>query len=800
MKNLDLAKRAVIVWLCLSMPVSASACKKKSKGTENKTEVLASDPYFNSEVYDLQIPLDDTKEIRTLDVLSVDYLGDQVSVQYEVSYVTPEVYDIFQQSREYNKAGTAVFDLKGNLISNEQSELGGSKAASFRTHDKEGNTVSLCRVQEPGVNKLVTEIVFSDETGKELKRIPVDAPGDLKYAWFFTLQLLEDGRMILTETSGTPHVIDGNGRYLFAITSMECTPASDVFSSEGKYYVITRPHDLQGNCKLSEVDMTTGTIRPGRELNNFYLDPRLMVAGEDGIYSSSTSGIFRLNPSTCELEEVLNWNQTDLNRNTLSTIRCYPKNSDEIIAVSQGGFVSIKNEPIHVVHLSRASSNPHAGKKALNVGGFVIPNKIYDYCCQYNADPSHKARMVVTDYSERIDQTDAMASLKELEDKLRLDLMSGTGPDILVNFSSSDEFARDDLLVDLNPYIDGPDGLDRSEFFDNIFRAAEVDGKLYCAPIAFRLSGYMENTAILETDRNWTLDDLDQAVSSLSGDAEIFPDTEYDSLLYYFIGADTTKYMDREKKETHFFCDSMKRILQETRKYGKSKVSDLDMQSSRTILVDSGYFDIYGYNPAEPGGEALFREGNYAMISAYIPDAAEYAYLQGLAGNKGKLVGYPSHDGDGVIANLSFSLSIVKSSSFRDEAWDIIRGLYEDEPQTMLASEISSFEPSYFPLRRSAFEKTSKDMFEKVDKAYKKWVKDSADPSNAITFVYFPLKEGIYEDLLETIESIRYTYHSYDSLNDILSEETAGYFAGSRSEEDVLKNIDNRARQILQER
>ena len=37
-------------------------------------------------------------------------------------------------------------------------------------------------------------------------------------------------------------------------------------------------------------------------------------------------------------------------------------------------------------------------------------------------------------------------------------------------------------------------------------------------------------------------------------------------------------------------------------------------------------------------------------------------------------------------------------------------------------------------------------------------------------------------------------------MDAILSEEAAGYFAGSRSEEDVLKNIDNRAKQILQEK
>ena len=799
MKKRQLAERALIAPLCFSLLISGSACNKKSKETALKKEVLASDPYFNSEVYDLEIPLDETKELNNMEIYSVDYLGDQVSVQYELAFVTPDDYDPFRQSAEYNRTGKAVFDLKGNMISNEQSELGGMQASSYRTHDKNGN--SVCISQKMGEdNKFVSEIVFSNKNGDEVKRIPVDAPGDLKHAYFKKVQVLEDDRMIITEGSGVPHVFDGNGKYLFSISAKDASPDSDVFFSEGKYYVITTSTDMNGIIKLSEIDMTSGAIKPGKELKNFITDSRMMVAGEDGIYSSTPTGIFRLNISTCEMEEVLNWNQTDLDRSILDMIRCYPKNSDEIIAISQGNAATIQYQKIHVVHLHRAPENPHAGKKILNIGGFFIPRKLYDYCTQYNADPSRKARIVFTDYSEQIDQTNAMESFAEIENKLLLDLLSGTGPDILINYASSSDFARDDVLVDLNTFIDGANGLDRTEYFDNIFRATEVDGKLYAAPIAFQLLGLMENTDVLDTDRNWTLDDLDQAVSSISGNAEIFPDSDYDTLLFSFMGPDRSRFMDKEKKETHFCCDSMKRILQEAKKYGKEKPSDTPDMDSRMVIVDSGYYDIAGYSPEGVGQEVLFHEGRYAMLPKTVRDPAEYAYLQGLAGNKGRLIGYPSPDGEGITAYISFSMAIVKSSSYQEEAWDIIRGFYSDDAQTLIGTYVSNFEGADFPVGRSAFEKTSKDVFEKVDKAYKKWAKDSKDPKNAIDYVYFPLKDGIYEDLLETVESVRCTYHVTTSLDSVLSEEAAGYFAGSRSEEDVLKNIDNRAKQILQEK
>ena len=115
MKKRQLAERALIAALCFSLLISGSACNKKSKETALKKEVLASDPYFNSEVSDLEIPLDETKDLNNMEIYSVDYLGDQVSVQYELAYVTPDDYDPFRQSAEYYRTGKAVFDLKGNM-------------------------------------------------------------------------------------------------------------------------------------------------------------------------------------------------------------------------------------------------------------------------------------------------------------------------------------------------------------------------------------------------------------------------------------------------------------------------------------------------------------------------------------------------------------------------------------------------------------------------------------------------------------------------------------------------------------
>ena len=54
------------------------------------------------------------------------------------------------------------------------------------------------------------------------------------------------------------------------------------------------------------------------------------------------------------------------------------------------------------------------------------------------------------------------------------------------------------LFIDLKEYIDGPDGIDRSDYFDSVLRGAEVDGKLYHVPMMVDVETVMLNKQYFE--------------------------------------------------------------------------------------------------------------------------------------------------------------------------------------------------------------------------------------------------------------------------------------------------------------
>ena len=103
-------------------------------------------------------------------------------------------------------------------------------------------------------------------------------------------------------------------------------------------------------------------------------------------------------------------------------------------------------------------------------------------------------------------------------------------------------------------------------------------------------------------------------------------------------------------------------------------------------------------------------------------------------------------------------------------------------------------------MRRSVFEKTSHETVERVNNTYDCYLTDLKKGNDAGSCIYFQADEAMVDEVREIIESVRISGHYDSAVMSIIDEETAGYFQDSRSAEDVLKTIDNRARQIIAER
>ncbi|MBO4927075.1 MAG: extracellular solute-binding protein [Clostridiales bacterium] len=804
MKRSQFVRRLAAAGLCLAVLTGSSACKKKEKG--RRREVKKSDPYFETEVIELKIPVDASREVEGAFFESVKYQAGQVMIYYAVNYKVPEGVTDYNWD-DYYVAGLAVYDVSGSLLSDEKNEVGQNTLVDASTIDQDGNRVYLTAELNQNTYSYDTYVVFKNASGEEIKKTRLETPWSYGDMYFSSVRILPDGKIILRYadmTSSGCYAFDEKGKYLFQISSLDREVYGEIFVENGKYYALTQP---SGNADefsfmINEIDMGTGEIKPGKEVAGLSFKS-FMVAG-DGAYSATPNGLSKLNTQTLELEEILNWNQTDVDHSLLKSIKCYPESADEIHAIARKEN-NMVDEKYYLVNLKRAEKNPHAGQKILYVGGIDIPDSFYAYMYQYNADPQNKLRIESVDYGYAdYELKNEEKSSSDVFDKVYLDILAGEAPDILLNFAGYAQFSNEELLVDLNTYMNGKDPLDKTAYFENIFQAMETDGKLYHAPVTLSLSGFMVNTDLIDPDRNWNSDDFDQAAASLPEDVQLSEKIPYNNMLEYFMGPNMSQFMDYNKKKVCFSSEKMVKALEEAKKYGSAEVRTISLNLIMSIGVDPKYEKVYGLmlGDANMGFDTRDVERLYTGVTALHPvrlqSVSDYNFFKHLLGGKGKLVGYPTIDGDGVVAEAEISLSIVASSQYKDEAWEVIRSFYSEDAQRTLTSD-SLTTAVGFPMMEKVLREEGGKTVEKLNRVYQVAQKEISEGKDLGT-ILFPAEENTMDEILEIIHGIRFCRANDTSVWSIISEEAGGYYADSRTAEDVLKNIDNRATQLVQER
>ncbi|GHV43322.1 hypothetical protein FACS189490_13450 [Clostridia bacterium] len=96
----------------------------------------------------------------------------------------------------------------------------------------------------------------------------------------------------------------------------------------------------------------------------------------------------------------------------------------------------------------------------------------------------------------------------KLHNRIALELMSGTGADIIqTNNLVISKIADKGFFEDLNLYIDNETGIDRADFFENILNAVEVDEKLFQTPFGIGFT-------VIQVNSNYS-----DAVREIMGDS-----------------------------------------------------------------------------------------------------------------------------------------------------------------------------------------------------------------------------------------------------------------------------------------
>ena len=775
-------KKSVSFLLAGSIVVSLfslSGCRKnRSKSSSDNQyysgkEIRESDPYFQSEIFPLELPIKQGRDLENAFVSKSKYINGLIVGSYSIFYKRPDNPDP-GDDWEYYVTGIGLFDAEGkyirelpvpatNILGIDADKDGNICILSFKS-SIDGGSSAISRLNSKGdlldsVN--VPQIPYSNEQGTHME---------------FTV--LEDGRYLINGTE--MGVFGKDGEKLFTVSDQGRIVRGPLILQDGKYYIQSiRMNDLSREIKLKEIDLNTGKLGQGFDAGYLEIYKDLLSTPE-GLYSKTANGLSKLDIKTGKAESFFNWNDTDIDRNYLSETQPYVLNENELLVICR--HFTDEGYSTYLLHLTRTGKNPHAGKKMIILKGasLQLEFELLAFVNKYNLDPSSKARVILIDDSEEQSYGEDQAKSQQT---LTLELLSGTGADILFGYANQSLFQSSTLMLDLNPYIDGPNGFSRDEYFDNVFRAMEKGGKLYHIPARINLQGFQINTDYIHQKIGWSFSEFDACGKELRDNVSFLEGIDQQLLLMYLLSSQND-FINYDSKTVNFQNETMKTILRLAKEYGvKEKPKD---EGQRLEYAGGGSYFL-----AEDQTTAKFNSGLLAARLMGIASLENLSLNKNVLKEKSAYLGYPSPNGSGMAADPISSLGISASSQYADLAWDFIR-----------AYLCSDYEPQRntfgIPVRKASFEKECRIIMERCNREYEQGVREKSSAQDLLTFYCRPTEADI-DELREMVENVSVSTCNDPNILNIILEEAGAYFAGDRTEDDVLKKIQDRASTVMKE-
>ena len=822
------ATKITSVVLAASMALSFAACSKQGKtggnGDDRETshsgdKIAADTPWFNSKVTTFKPEVDDSKPLEYCysNLSGVD--DDYIVVMTTGYYKMPNGNDIDWENFNYNEYSInqiSVLDRKTYETVNTINLTDGLSANSY---------VDTVTYRDGKLSAYIT--TYDDVTYNSTSVIK-------------ELDLLTGS--VLDEYAGDTGSDDGYIEHSFAIGDYTVDTAMNWDNNDNAYYnlFITAPDGSKNKIELKEAGMNYYDIRvilalgddkalipvstdksdvyyeldlktnkatqiDGKDYEWLDVDTLISTySGKDGYtYYSTPLGISRIDMKKKSSETVMNYSWCTVNRSILNYLSIVECSEDEIILCGEK-YTSSPYEDTYqtdfvIVDLTKAESNPHAGKTILEMFcayGYV-EEKIGDAIIKYNENSSAYF-IEVTDRYSNIDDYDynnlnseddyANANLNvnaKMSNELAMDIMNGEGPDILMNVSDLGQLNDTNYLADLTPYIGT---LDPDKYFTNIIDASLVGGKLFHLPVSYMIEGIQTDAKYAGASGvGFTPAEYEKFLKETLNGTDCVP---YGQALYFtkVFNAQSDKFIvdgkaDFSAPEFAELAEYVKENVQENSKSWDEMYND-DMYYTSTIGVGAAVAPVkgdMGYSDAP----AIY--GSVYGISGYFINMAN---LQGGSA----ILGIPSTDGRGPMVSPYCSIAISAQAQNVDACGEFVKLLLTDEVQESLAMSDN------FVLSREAFREGGKKAIEYYNGEGGEYMfgydyETGMPNDNRIKF-----SEQNINELEKIIDSCSCTNSADAAINLILVEEMPAYFLGQKSLEEVAKIAQDRAQKVLDER
>ncbi|MBN1892309.1 MAG: extracellular solute-binding protein [Clostridiales bacterium] len=688
-----------------------------------------------------------------------------------------------------------VYDLEGERVGEaDLTELfDDSSYVQSIKGDGRGNIAMIVESYDPQSWESIQLMVIIDPSGNEIQRTELKLDQN---TWVNSFVFDEQGNIYISaygETGASVTVSDDRGNKIFSIEEEHL--GGTLYSIDGTVYVDSYGTGDAFEYMFYPIDLEARKL--GEPIDVMGLQMGSPSFSENGVYLNKPGGIYSYDLKTGEESPILSWNDTDLDMSKYMYASCIPFSDEKVVMISQNYYLmeeSEEPEPVTMVVLTKEKTNPNAGKKVLQLGGFGL---MYDpeltaEVYRYNKT-NQEFRVVLKDYYDLIDlsevasgdEADMMKVLANVNEQIYLDMINGDGPDILMSgymINSLERFEAKGLLADLYEIAKKDESFDKEDYIQSVLALFEQDGKLYQFPTGFSIYGLVGPTRLIGERNGWTVDEFNEMVNNLPEGVYTLVNITQSELLSSCIASSMNTFVDYSENEVRLDTPDFYKLLEFAKTYGSE---DVEQNNEPRPMYDDMYYDETYIDEWE-----LMSQGKLALATASLYGPSDLSNYRFNFGEPVSFVGYPSGDKAGLACAANQKFAISEESANKDEAWSFIRHFISEEVQTQKAMY------SEAPIHRGALDakieqllNPPKDENEFDDRYY----------DDSRLYGEQPTQEDV-DQYLALIDSLSTLQGEDEQILSIILEETPAFFKGLKSAEDVAAIIQDRVKTYVSER
>ncbi|MCR5177738.1 MAG: extracellular solute-binding protein [Lachnospiraceae bacterium] len=517
---------------------------------------------------------------------------------------------------------------------------------------------------------------------------------------------------------------------------------------------------------LKKVDISDGTLTDLSEIPDNMNSSAIFPGLSHDIYYFCNKGIYCYDLGSSRTDKVCDLLASDILADDLSGI-AETEDGRLVIAYSSNGDDGYNSA---VKLISRVPPSEAKSKEEITLSCVYANSEVVRRIVSFNEN-SDRYRIRLVDYASYNTDGDWEYPYK----KLNTDIVSGYIPDILVidNEMPVESFIGKGILEDLTPYLENDEELGHTKLLDNVFEAYRIDGRLYQLIPSFMVYTGITGTDLTGNTNRLTMRDLAAICESRGLDIRnsfgAMTRENLFSLLLYIQGAE---YVDLSTGKCAFDSPGFIELLNLVKLFPEK-------------IADDAYMDQ----------QKAYREGNSVVLLYGFSNYKDYANCRyGYFGREIAMPGIPGYERSGSMIMPQIQLAMTSTSAHKEAVWDFIRMFLSEDYQDKLNWG--------FPVRMDSLRNLGQKSMEKefyIDEDGEKIEYPNTMWISGQEVEIPPLSEDEVERVTDFLSSCDRRVYINNTVTDIITEESAAFFEGQKSAEEVAKIIQSRVQIYVHE-